>query len=736
MSLKFENLIGDTFGGLAAMLVALPSAIAFGLIIYSPLGQGYATRGAIAGIMGAVVIGLIAPLVGGTPKLISAPCAPAAAVLSTFVIEATTTGMGSISIHLIPSLLLGIIALCGIGQVFLGAMGGGRFIKYIPFPVVAGYLSAVGILIITGQFPNLFGIAKDAQGWSGLLNLDLWRWKGLVIGIATMLAMFVAPRMTKLVPATIISLAVGIVVYWCLAIFYPEMGVMKGNSMIVGAIASGESSYLSIFVESWKNVTAINIEHLSRVAVTAVTLSVLLSIDTLKTCVVLDTLTRSRHNSNRELIGQGFANLGSALCCGIPGAGTIGATLVNVGSGARSRFSGVLSGVFSLAVFLVMGDLIAWVPLAALAGILIVVGLRMIDIRSASLLKYKSTVFDFFVSVMVIVAALYFDLIIAAGTGILLSIFIFLRDQARQSVIRRKVFGNQIFSKKRRLPEERKILEKKGHEILAVELQGLLFFGTADQLMIELEPHLTTCRYIILDMRRVHSIDYTAVHRLDQIEQTISENSGYLIFTSVPLALPTGRNVQSYLNHLGLSPYERKIKIFDDLDEGIEWAEDRMLESEKVGSEDITRPLNLSEFSFFSNVENSVVATILSCAVEKKFEPHQSIFAKGDLGGELFFIRKGTVHINMPLEHGMIEHLATFGRGDFFGDIAFLSNGERTANARAEDEVYLYSISRSAFDACTSANPLLGEIVFERLAAALAERLKQTDVMLKTLVEY
>src|SRR4030042_4967579 len=146
MKIKFENLIGDAFGGLTSMLVALPSAIAFGLIIYSPLGQRYSTSGAIAGIIGTIVIGLIAPLVGGTPKLISAPCAPAAAVLSTFVIEATGNGMGSIPVEIVPSLILIIVIGCGVGQVLLGAIGGGRFIKYIPFPVGAGFLMAVGRL--------------------------------------------------------------------------------------------------------------------------------------------------------------------------------------------------------------------------------------------------------------------------------------------------------------------------------------------------------------------------------------------------------------------------------------------------------------------------------------------------------------------------------------------------------------------------------------------------------------
>ena len=204
----------------------------------------------------------------------------------------------------------------------------------------------------------------------------------------------------------------------------------------------------------------------------ALTLAVLLSIDTLKTCVVLDALTRSRHNSNRELIGQGLGNLASAFIGGVPGAGTMGATLVNMSSGAQSRFSGVFEGILTLAAFLVLGKLIAWVPIAALAAILIVIGVRMIDRTSLHFLKSRSTILDFVVIAAVIGVALTVSLIAASGVGIALAILLFIREQIGGSIVRRKSYGNQTFSKQIRLHEEMRILEQRGDQAVIFRTAG------------------------------------------------------------------------------------------------------------------------------------------------------------------------------------------------------------------------------------------------------------------------
>jgi sulfate permease, SulP family len=217
---KIERLSGDFWGGLAAMLVALPSAIAFGVTIYSPLGSSYAAQGAVAGILGVTALGLLAPLFGGTNRLITAPCAPAAAVLSAFVIEFLHNNGGGLEAALLMLALLGLMA--GAIQVAFGSIGLGRLIKYMPYPVVSGYLSGVGLYIIASQVPKFLGVPKDVHFWESLLSLPMWKWQGMVVGAVTIVAMVTAPKITKAVPAAIIALLFGVAAYFAL-------GLMDGS---------------------------------------------------------------------------------------------------------------------------------------------------------------------------------------------------------------------------------------------------------------------------------------------------------------------------------------------------------------------------------------------------------------------------------------------------------------------------------------------------------------------------
>jgi SulP family sulfate permease len=302
------NLAGDFWGGLAAMLVALPSAIAFGVTIYAPLGGSYAAYGALAGIVGATALGLVSPALGGTQRLITAPCAPAAAVLSAFAIEFMQAGTSPESILF---LLVAVGLLAGALQVAYGATGLGRLIKYMPYPVVSGYLSGVGLIIIGSQVPKLLGVPKELHFWEAVTMPATWQWQGVVVGVVTTLVMVGAPRVTKLVPAAILALAAGVGTYFGLGLIDGNLLVLEGNRLIVGPMGGEGGSFTEAFAGRIDAVKGLDLTQLKSLLVPALTLSVLLSIDTLKTCVVLDALTRSRHNSNRELIGQGLGNLAS-----------------------------------------------------------------------------------------------------------------------------------------------------------------------------------------------------------------------------------------------------------------------------------------------------------------------------------------------------------------------------------------------------------------------------------------
>lgn len=714
---------GEVWGGFAAMLVALPSSIAYGVAVYALIGPEYTGHGVRTGIVGAIVLGLVASAIGGAPRLISAPCAPAGAVLASLATGLLATGGAAATPERILVLLALVAVLSGALQLGYGLVGGGRLIKYIPYPVVSGYLSGVGVLIFLSQVPKLLGLPGKH-----LAAPDLWSGPAIIVGAVTIAGVLLAPKVTRAVPATIQGLAAGLLAYFAVGAFRPELLTVTGNPLVIGPVGEGPGSLLSGLTAIWPALAALRWSDLPALAVPALTLSVLLSVDTLKTCVVVDSLTRSRHDSNRTLIGQGAGNLVSACLGGMPGAGTMGATLVSVESGGRTRLSGMLEGAFVLLAALLLGRWIAWVPVAALAGILIVVAVRMFDWGSFRLLRQKSTMLDFAVIATVVVTAVAVNLIAAAGAGVALAMLLFIREQIRGSVIRRKAAGNRMSSTQHRSPADQALLEQHGAQITVCELQGSLFFGTTDQLRTELASDLRHCRWLILDLRRVTAMDYTAAHLFAEFETDLAERGGGLLFSR----LPARRELREYFDQAGRLGYGGSQRKFETLDDALQWAEDRVIADVRPAGPAAEAPLALAEFDLCREFEADHTLTALAdCAVPRTCAVGETIFKAGDIGDELYLIRRGIVRIVLPLG-GTHHNLASFGRGNFFGEIAFLDRGARTANAIATTVVDLFVISRARIDEMSRAQPVIGVKVFARLARSLALRLRRTDAELRT----
>lgn len=720
---------GDLWGGTVAMLVALPSAIAFGVSIYFPLGASQAAQGALAGIIGAITLGLIAPALGGTNKLITAPCAPAAAVLAGFALEFMQGG-GDFAAAMLLFSLVGISA--GLLQMVFGAIKLGQLIVYMPYPVVSGYLSGVGLYIVAGQVPKFLGTPKGLHFWEALATPLAWQWQGMVVGVVTILVMIYAPRITKRVPEAILGLVAGVGAYFLLGLADPALFVLDGNPLVIGALVQSGGSFVDALAGRWQSIMEIGVAQIQQIAVPALTLAALLCIDTLKTCVVLDALTRTRHNSNRELIAQGLANFTSAIFGGLPGSGTMGATLVNMTSGAQTRMSGVVEGVMALAVFLLLGSLISWVPVAALAGILMVIGVRMIDRHSFSFLKHRSTVLDFAVVAAVVITSLTVSLIAASGVGIVFAALLFIREEVGGTIVRRKVYGNQIFSKRVRSDQEMALLAVQGDRVVVVELQGSVFFGTTNQLSLAIEPELKTRDYVILDMRRVQSIDVTAAHMLEMFEDTLAERHGFLIFSQLPTSLPSGRDMEQYFNQVGLVRPHSAARVFPEFDEALEWVEDRLIKEAALDRDD-EKALELSELDLFKGRKPETLAALDQC-MEKRFcQAGDTIFSRGDSGDKLFIIRRGSVRIMLPITDRLSHHLGTFGRGAVFGEMGFLDGQARSADAVAFTDTELYVLSRQRFDLIADEHRKLALNLMEGLARMLANRLRYTDVELRVL---
>jgi SulP family sulfate permease len=499
---------------------------------------------------------------------------------------------------------------------------------------------------------------------------------------------------------------------------------------VVGPLGGGTNGG---FVESlslrWRAMSDVDINQIIHITVPALTLAVLLSIDTLKTCVVLDALTRSRHNSNLELIGQGIGNVAASLIGGLPGAGTMGATLVNISSGATSRYSGVFEGILALVAFLIFGALISWVPVAALAGILMVIGIRMIDRHSFQFLKQRSTILDFFIVLAVITTALTVSLIAASGVGIFLAVFLFIREQIGGTVIRRKLPCNETFSKRLRTHDELEVLVMHGDRGIMVELQGSLFFGTTNQLYLELVEEIKTRDFIILDMRRVQSIDITVAHLLDQLRDMMADKNGFLIYSHLPTNLLSGQDMQQYFEQVGLVPQKSAARVFDDIDDAKEWVENRILKEAGFHQEEETS-LNIKEFDLFKGRKEETLAAFETHLVKVSYSAGTKILSRGDTGDDLFFVRKGLISFVLPIDANHVRRLSTCGRGAFFGEMTFLDGSARSADVIAITDVDLFVLSRKTFDTFSEEHKNVALNLFEGMASVLTRRLRHLNAEL------
>ncbi|MBK7655189.1 MAG: STAS domain-containing protein [Betaproteobacteria bacterium] len=717
-----KSLSGDLWGGTAAMLVALPSAIAFGVAIYAPMGGALGPQGAVAGILGAIALGLVAPLLGGSSRLITAPCAPAAAVLSALAMGFAGSGMQAEQVLT----LIGLIGLmAGLIQIALGLAGIGKLIKFIPFPVVSGYLSGVGLIIIGSQVPKFLGVTGAPGLIAALSHPGGWVWQSALIGSTVIAAMVAAPRLTKVVPATIIALLSGLACYGLLGMLGQVPMHTESNRLLIGPLTSGGASLMDTLGLRLPKQDLLTMSTLVTVLVPSLTLAVLLSIDTLKTCLVIDAMTNTHHNSNRELVGQGASNMLSSLVGGIPGAGTMGASLINISSGGNTKLSGFVSGVAALLALWLLAPLIAWVPLAALAGILMVTGMRMIDRRSLSFFFTPATRLDFVVILSVILVALFGNLIAASGVGVALAILLYIREQTRVSVVRNRIDGQTLFAHR---PGANTVAadspDTRGHDAVVFELQGSLFFGTASQLQSALEPETGSRKYVILSMRRVQSLDVTATHVLEQIKDRLEEHDAYLVFCDIPKDLPSGLKMKRFLKDTGVVRPTNKAFAFKQLEDALEWVEARELTH--VPSEVITtESLDLSAMPALAGCSAQDLAALEGMVHLQTIAAGKKLFKHDKEDDSLYFVRSGLVKLSVSMQKKETLQLMAAAPGDLLCTHGFLQSPAAPLDALALLDAEVYALTRGEFDLLVMSHPAIANAIHAALVRSQSAQLQK-----------
>ena len=571
LGLTFKHFRGDFFGGITAGIVALPLALAFG--VSSGLGPS-------AGLYGAIFISFFAALFGGTNTQISGPTAPMTAVSMGVIAGLITMYNGSVE-EALP-VILTVFLIAGLMQIVLGVIGLGKYIKYMPYPVVSGFMTAIGVIILVTQILPAIGYypkedveyvnrfkpqaeevlldkilldeadegllvledfretikraelttqddilkesqtlaAKNAAGVVGSLRvlpqaLKQINWLELILALSTIIIIFGFKRITTAVPSTLVALFVVSIAAFALGLDYrPIQQIPSGFPLPNWGIFT-EFSFASLNPQI--------------VIYPALTLALLGAIDSLLTSVVADNMTKTKHEPNKELVGQGIGNSIAAVFGGIPGAGATIRTVVNINAGGKTKLSGMLAGILLLVILLAFGPIASQIPAAVLAGILITVGINVMDYKGLKAIPHMPRA-EVAVMLIVLVLSSVWNLVYAVGIGLVIASLMFMKKIGDLTAERSEVF---TLKEEKAWSDEINFPQNLKEEVFIKHIDGPLFFGSTQDFQQLARQIPYTCSAVIIRMDKVPYIDQSGLYAMEDILVDLKQGNKAVLLVDV-----------------------------------------------------------------------------------------------------------------------------------------------------------------------------------------------------------
>ncbi len=490
-----KTLLNDVLGGVTSGIVAIPLALAFG--VASGLGP-------LAGLYGAIILCFFAAIFGGAKTQISGPTGPMTVVLASTVALYPSN----------PEIVFFIIILAGFFQILISFLKIASIVKYVPYPVISGFLSGIGVIIIILQLNPLLGAKVIGSPVKTLLSFpetyNHFNIESVILGLITLLIVFLTPKtISKIVPTPLIALV-------SVTLFSMAMGFQVD---VIGEIAT-KLPDIAVSTFNWHNIK----EYIP----IALTLAIIGAVDSLLTALVIDSLTKEKHSPDKVLFGQGIGNAITGLFGGVIGAGATMRTVVNIKAGGTGKSSAIIHALFLSALLIGAAPLIKNVPLAVLAGILIKVAYEIIDVKFLKVINFAPK-HDLVVMLIVFVLTVFDDLIFAVGVGVTLSALLFAKQATEKTRINVKnVYDAEI------MKIESQIEHDSHHKIRIVHIDGVFFFGSVTQIVARVDELLGT-KYLILNFESIPLLDISAIFALEDIIIKLkSQNIKVMIVLNCP----------------------------------------------------------------------------------------------------------------------------------------------------------------------------------------------------------
>jgi len=721
---RFSHVAGDLRGAFASMLVGLPYSITAGMLAFAPFGPGYIASGMVAGIASTAVAGIVAALAGGTACQINGPRGSVgvlmAGIITAIAVHPALAAGGAPAVPKVLGIALLCIGLSGLLQVAFGLLHFGALIRFLPYPVISGFMIALGLLVVLPQVPAFLGVTTGT-GWEALLQNPKLHTGAIAVGLTTIVCFIWTRKRSTRAPAPLIGVLAGVTLHYLLlhAFGHDVVGITG-----LDTLAPGQSP-----PRSW-GLPQFAIDH-TTVTVAAsllpaiATIALIGSIESLLSSSVLSIASQIRFNSNRELIAQGLSNVavaavGGAVSCGAPFRG-----VANYAAGGRTRLSGALHSVMAIPLLLFALPVLLAIPIAALAGVLIVAGWDVVTAWRNRLVACPSE--DIFVGIIVMVVTLVAGTVPAIIVGFIGAMVLYVRNTSRAPL--RGYHDGALRRSTRNRPEDQAAhLRSLGSAIRLVDVQGSLFFGTADRLGRDIEEISVGCRHLILNMRRVSEVDPTGALVLLQTMRRLGERGMHTAFAGVS----TGGRRGTVMTRVGIDKIVPRERWFEDADRALEHAEDLELKSHwpepQPGAE-----LPVSALDICSGMTAAEVATLEQYLERVEVPGRVALFREGDPGDCLYLLARGEVIISVTLagKAGRHHRLATCCPGVILGEMAVLEQKPRSADAIAASDCVLYQLAGSALEKMRHEHPALHSHFMLNLTRQLAERLRSTTLELR-----
>lgn len=718
----------DLTGGLVSSAIAIPLAIGFGMFAFVALGDEYFAYGAFAGLISALIAGVACVLLGDRSAMVYAPRITTTFFLGLLLYSLVHSDFAALSNPAVPSILLvffAIILLGGVFQALFGLLRLGTLIKFAPHPVMAGFQNMAAVLLFLVQLGNVLGYERSISFRQVHHYLSSAHPLSVAVAALTFATMWHAKKITAKIPPLLVGLGVGLAAYYGLVL----IGLSDRLGPTIGPLTASATMHSVLVDFTGFTMEGTLLKAAPAILSGALALAMIASIDALLCAKLAGAPGELRTDGDRLLVRLGLANAVSGAFGGITSGINIGPSVVNRAFGGRTWVSVAVNALMLLVAATVLFPLVTYMPRAVLSALIMVIAVQHIDpwTKEATAALWKagtphrgSVALDLAVALFVSVLSIVVNVVLAVFIGLALAVLLFVVRMSRSNV-RRLYRCDKVRSRKSRGAAAIATLETKGAAILVIELQGALFFGSAERLaQIVGRETVSGTSAVLLDLRRVTDVDSTGARILCDIDQALAQRNIRLALVYAERSAAPGL----------AGAFSARDRVFPDVDRAIEWAEDALLGA--TAAPEVTGEIGLDRVSILRDFMPSEIAALTRHLELVSWPAGQVIFRQGDPGTALYLVAKGQASVHIGHADGDIR-LVTFVPGTVFGELAILDRGPRSATVTADEDMLAFALTGEAFDALREAEPAVAIKLLAALGRELSVRLRSANMTIQQL---